>query len=62
MNVIADLRQAADLAAITVGRRVIVVGGGNTAIDAAVQARRLGAEEVTIAYRRAAARSSSEPP
>ena len=35
-----------------VGRRVIVVGGGNTAIDAATQAKRLGAERVTIVYRR----------
>src|SRR5204862_5813032 len=36
----------------TVGRRVIVIGGGNTAIDAVTQAKRLGAEEVTLAYRR----------
>lgn len=36
-----------------VGRRVVVIGGGNTAIDAACAARRLGAEEVTIIYRRA---------
>ena len=35
-----------------VGRRVIVIGGGNTAIDVATAAVRLGAEEVTIAYRR----------
>jgi dihydropyrimidine dehydrogenase (NAD+) subunit PreT len=35
-----------------VGRRVVVVGAGNTAIDAATQARRLGAERVTIIYRR----------
>ncbi len=35
-----------------VGRNVIVVGGGNTAVDAARVARRLGAEKVTIAYRR----------
>ncbi|MFM8282549.1 MAG: NAD(P)-dependent oxidoreductase [Planctomycetaceae bacterium] len=37
---------------VPVGRRVAVLGGGNTAIDAATQARRLGAEEVTIVYRR----------
>lgn len=37
-----------------IGRRVVVVGAGNTAIDAATQARRLGAEEVTIVYRRGA--------
>ncbi len=35
-----------------VGQRVMVVGAGNTAIDAATAARRLGAEEVTILYRR----------
>jgi glutamate synthase (NADPH/NADH) small chain len=49
---IAGLRQAEDLAALAVGRRVVVIGGGNTAIDIAVQSRRLGAEDVTIAYRR----------
>jgi glutamate synthase (NADPH/NADH) small chain len=35
-----------------IGRHVVVVGAGNTAIDAATQARRLGAERVTIVYRR----------
>jgi glutamate synthase (NADPH/NADH) small chain len=35
-----------------VGRRVVVVGGGNTAIDAVTQAARLGAEEVWMVYRR----------
>jgi formate dehydrogenase major subunit len=35
-----------------IGKRVMVVGGGNTAIDAARTALRLGAEEVTILYRR----------
>ncbi len=49
---IADLRQAEDLAALPVGRRVVVIGGGMTAVDAAVQAKLLGAEEVTIVYRR----------
>ncbi len=44
---IAVLRQADDLAALPVGRRVVVVGGGMTAIDVAVQSKRLGAEEVT---------------
>ncbi len=34
------------------GRRVVVIGGGNTAIDAARTARRLGATEVTVLYRR----------
>jgi dihydropyrimidine dehydrogenase (NAD+) subunit PreT len=35
-----------------IGRRVLVLGAGNTAIDAATAAVRLGAESVTIAYRR----------
>lgn len=48
---IAQLRQATDLAAVPVGRRVVVIGGGMTAIDAAIQSRALGADEVTIAYR-----------
>ncbi|HEX9913350.1 MAG TPA: FAD-dependent oxidoreductase [Candidatus Bathyarchaeia archaeon] len=34
------------------GRRVAVIGGGNSAMDAARTARRLGAEEVTVYYRR----------
>lgn len=46
------LRQARSKAEVPVGRRVVVIGGGMTAIDAAVQSRRLGAEQVTIAYRR----------
>ncbi len=49
---IAVLRQAADLAGLPVGRRVVVIGGGMTAIDAAVQSKLLGAQEVTIVYRR----------
>jgi glutamate synthase (NADPH/NADH) small chain len=52
---IARLRQAADPATVPIGRRVVVIGGGMTAIDAAVQARKLGAEEVTMVYRRGAA-------
>jgi glutamate synthase (NADPH/NADH) small chain len=35
-----------------VGRRVVVIGGGNTAIDAATAALRLGAEQVHVLYRR----------
>ena len=52
IDFIAELRQAGDYGAVDPGRRVVVVGGGMTAIDAAVQSRLLGAEEVTIAYRR----------
>lgn len=49
---IAELRQSSDLSNLPIGRRVVVIGGGMTAVDAAVQAKLLGAEEVTIAYRR----------
>ncbi len=52
VDFIAALRQSSDLSDLRIGRRVVVVGGGMTAVDAAVQARLLGAEEVTIAYRR----------
>jgi dihydropyrimidine dehydrogenase (NAD+) subunit PreT len=51
IDFIAELRQAPK-DRVAVGRRVVVIGGGNTAIDAATQARRLGAEDVTIVYRR----------
>ena len=52
ISFIADLRQATDLSKLPVGRRVIVIGGGMTAIDVAVQSKLLGAEDVTIIYRR----------
>jgi dihydropyrimidine dehydrogenase (NAD+) subunit PreT len=37
---------------VTIARRIAVVGGGNTAIDVVTAARRLGAEEVFMVYRR----------
>lgn len=49
---IEQLRQSPDLATLPVGREVVVIGGGNTAIDVACQSKRLGAEVVTIVYRR----------
>ncbi|MEQ8347651.1 MAG: NAD(P)-dependent oxidoreductase [Sneathiellaceae bacterium] len=52
VDYIAGLRQAPDLSALEVGRRVAVIGAGNTAVDIAVQCKRLGAEEVTMLYRR----------
>jgi dihydropyrimidine dehydrogenase (NAD+) subunit PreT len=52
VDFIAELRQAADLTKLPVGRNVVVIGGGMTAVDAAVQSRLLGADQVTIAYRR----------
>ena len=52
VDFIAELRQAKDLTTLPVGRDVVVIGGGMTAVDAAVQSKLLGAENVTIAYRR----------
>lgn len=52
VDFIATLRQTADLSTLPVGRRVVVIGGGMTAVDAAVQSKLLGAEEVHIVYRR----------
>ena len=52
IDFIARIRQAKDLAEVPVGRNVVVIGGGMTAIDAAVQAKLLGAEHSTIVYRR----------
>lgn len=37
---------------VKTGDRVVVIGGGNVAVDAAVTSRRLGAKQVTIVYRR----------
>lgn len=51
---IARLRQEDDLSTLPVGRRVVVIGGGMTAVDAAVQSKLLGAEEVHMVYRRGA--------
>ena len=51
VDFIAELRQS-DPAQVVVGRKVVVIGGGMTAVDAAVQSRLLGAEQVTMAYRR----------
>lgn len=52
VDFIAQLRQAKDLSSVPVGREVVVVGGGMTAIDAGVQSKLLGAETVSIVYRR----------
>jgi NADPH-dependent glutamate synthase beta subunit-like oxidoreductase len=46
------LHDAATDSAPLLGRRVVVYGGGNTAMDAARSLRRLGAEEALIVYRR----------
>jgi dihydropyrimidine dehydrogenase (NAD+) subunit PreT len=52
VDMIADLRQSADGTDLAVGRNVVVIGGGMTAVDAAVQSKLLGADNVTMAYRR----------
>ncbi|APX13551.1 NAD(P)-dependent oxidoreductase [Tateyamaria omphalii] len=52
VDFIADLRQAPDMGDLPVGRDVVVIGGGMTAVDAAVQSKLLGALNVTLAYRR----------
>lgn len=52
VDFIADLRQTTDLSSLPVGRDVVVIGGGMTAVDAAVQSKLLGALNVTIVYRR----------
>ncbi|NOX73927.1 MAG: NAD(P)-dependent oxidoreductase [Alphaproteobacteria bacterium] len=61
VDMIADLRQSADRTDLAVGRNVVVIGGGMTAVDAAVQSKLLGADNVTMAYRRdKAAMAASE--
>ncbi|KJZ21195.1 NAD(P)-dependent oxidoreductase [Loktanella sp. S4079] len=52
VDFIKELRQSSDLSSLPVGRDVVVIGGGMTAVDAAVQSKLLGAQNVTIAYRR----------
>ena len=49
---IAELRQAEDKSQLPVGGNVVVIGGGMTAIDVAVQSKRLGAKQVHMVYRR----------
>jgi glutamate synthase (NADPH/NADH) small chain len=49
---ISDLRQTEDLSEVQVGRNIVVIGGGMTAVDAAVQSKLLGAQNVSLVYRR----------
>jgi len=44
---------------VAIGNSVLVIGGGNTAIDAVSQAKRLGAPSATLAYRRKEERMSA---
>lgn len=46
---------------VRLGKRVLVIGGGNSALDAARTALRCGAEEVTIVYRRTRAEMPADP-
>jgi NADPH-dependent glutamate synthase beta subunit-like oxidoreductase len=55
MDCIGFLRDVSLGKKVNLGNRVAVVGGGNAAIDAARTARRLGAKEVTVFYRRSRA-------
>ncbi|MEO0916384.1 MAG: NAD(P)-dependent oxidoreductase [Pseudomonadota bacterium] len=59
VDFIEELRQAANVSTVPVGRDVVVIGGGMTAVDAAVQSKLLGAEHVTIVYRRTRDRMSA---
>lgn len=52
IDYIAELRQADDKSKLPVGKTVVVIGGGMTAIDIAVQSRHLGARQVHMVYRR----------
>jgi glutamate synthase (NADPH/NADH) small chain len=52
VDFIATLRQTPDPSTLPIGRRVIVIGGGMTAVDAAVQSKLLGASVVHMVYRR----------
>jgi glutamate synthase (NADPH/NADH) small chain len=52
IDYIADLRQTEDKSKLPVGENVVVIGGGMTAIDIAVQSKRLGAGRVDMVYRR----------
>jgi dihydropyrimidine dehydrogenase (NAD+) subunit PreT len=54
VDFIATLRQTPDLSTLPIGRRVVVIGGGMTAVDAAVQSKLLGAKVVHMVYRRGA--------
>jgi len=49
------LKQVSSGVKVDLGQRVVVIGGGNAAVDAARVAKRLGAKEVTIVYRRSRA-------
>jgi dihydropyrimidine dehydrogenase (NAD+) subunit PreT len=59
VDFIAELRQTSDKSSLPIGRDVVVIGGGMTAVDAAVQSKLLGANSVTMLYRRGKDRMSA---
>lgn len=61
IDFIETIRQSDDPAMLETGQNILVIGGGNTAIDAAVQAKKLGANSVTLAYRRGAEQMGATP-
>ena len=61
LDAVSVLHQVADGEPPLLGRRVVVYGGGNTAVDAARTARRLGATDPVIVYRRTRARMPAQP-
>ncbi len=61
LHALSFLKQSHSGARVGLGRRVAVVGGGNAAVDAARVALRLGAEDVTIVYRRSRAEMPAVP-
>ncbi len=54
VDYIEALRESKNYTEMKVGKKVVVIGGGNTAIDIAIQSKALGADEVTLVYRRGA--------
>lgn len=52
VDYISKLRQVESLSELPVGNNIVVIGAGMTAIDIAVQSKKLGAENVTMVYRR----------
>ena len=61
LEAVSFLREVASGGTPVIGRRVAVYGGGNTAMDAARTARRLGASEAVVVYRRTADQMGAHP-
>jgi len=61
VDFIDELRQSPDVSTLKIGRDIVVIGGGMTAVDAAVQSKLLGAENVTMVYRRTKDRMGASP-